>query len=144
MAIKVKSVEDAGKYWEEGARARAGRYGTETPAAAEDWQKETVAAAATFKSAVSAVNIDKLFSGGVTRAGSAKFRRKVTDVGIGRFPSGVAAAGPDYKAGVQPYLETTAAIVLPPRKVRGDPANADRSLKVQVELHKKRLALRGA
>ena len=35
-------------------------------------------------------------------------------------------SGPDYQAGVQPYLDTIAATTLPPRFTKGDPRNLDR------------------
>lgn len=144
MAIKVASVTDASKYWVEGAQARAGRYGVNAPAAATTWQQNTVAAAPNFKSGVTAPNIDKMFAGGVARAGAPKFQRKVNLNGVPRFSPGVANAQQDYEAGVAPFLETIKATDIPARKVRGDPANQARSTNIQVNLFKKRLALRGA
>lgn len=144
MAIKVASVSDAASYWQQGARARASRYGTNAAAAGTDWETNAKAAAANYKSAVSAGNIDKMFSGGITRAGAGKFTRKVNDVGITRFPQGVDAGAQDYQNGVSPFLDTLKGLSLPARKPRGDPANQARSTQVQVELFKKRLALRGA
>lgn len=144
MALKVASPSDASKYWVSGAQARSDRYATNTPAAAGTWQQNTVNASANYKSAVSAANIDKMFSGGVTKAGAAKFQRKVQLNGTSRFPTGVSNAQQDYEAGVAPFLDTIKSVDLPARKVRGDPANQARSTNIQVALFKKRLALRGA
>jgi len=144
MPTKVVSASEAAQIWVDGARARATRYGVNAPAAAQDWQTNATAAAANFKSAVSAGNIDKMFSGGIARAGAAKFQRKVAGVGKDRFAGGVSAAQSDYQNGVAPFLDTIKGITPPAKKVRGDPANRARSEIYQVELNKKRLALRGA
>jgi len=142
MPLKVKPLADAAKYWVEGASARQDRYKAEAPAAAEEWERNTIAAAANYKAAVQVGIIDRLFAGGVRRVGGAKFRRKVESVGVDRYRPGVVAGQPDYEAGVAPHLDTLRAITLPERKPRGDPANLDRVKIIAVELHKKRLALR--
>ena len=143
MAIKVTSASDAADVWASGARARAPRYATNAPAAAQDWQNNTVAAAGNFKSAVTAANIDKMFAGGVARAGAAKYQRKTAGVGKDRYASGVDAAKSDYSNGVSPYLDTIKGLSLPAKKVRGDPGNLDRVKAVAVALNQKRIALHG-
>jgi len=142
VALKVKPLSDAVKYWEDGARARADRYAAEAKAAAELWQTNAEAAAKLYRDAVTAPNIEQMFKGGISRVGAAKYRRKVEAVGAARFAPGISAAKPDYESGVAPFLETLAALVLPARKPRGDPANIDRVAKIATELHKKRLAIR--
>lgn len=144
MTVKVKSVSEASKYWVEGSGGRAARYASEAPAAADTWQKNAQAAAATYKAAVTAGNIDKMFSGGIARVGSAKFQRKVRDVGAARFRPGVEAAKSDYETGVGPMLDTIAGLSLPDKKVRGDPANLARVSMIALALNKKRISLRAA
>jgi len=136
----VKSVEEAGSKWAEETPRRAAYYEKYTPAAASKWEANTTAAATTYKAAVTAPDIDKRFSGGVKRAGAAKFSRKVTAVGVARFGPGVTAAAPDYRERVAPYLEEIAKTDLPERKARGDPANLARVEKIATALHKKRIA----
>ena len=143
MSIKVASASDAAQVWVDGARARAGRYGTNAPAAAQDWATNSAAAAPVFKSAVSAANIDKMYAGGVAKAGAAKYQRKTAGVGKDRYPAGVAAAQSDYASGVSPYLDTIKGLTLPTKKVRGDPANLDRVKAIAVALNQKRVALHG-
>ncbi len=143
MAIKVTSLSDASKFWSDGATARAGRYAVNTPAAAQDWAANAAAAAPNYKAAVTSPNIDKMFSGGIAKAGAAKFQRKTAGVGKDRFSPGVQAAKGDYEAGEAPMLETIAGVSLPAKKMRGDPANQQRSVLIQVALNKKRLALKG-
>jgi len=140
VKLKVKPKEDVVTKWIEEAPKRATYYGKYTPAAAEDWEKNAVAAAGIYKSAVQAANIDKLFAGGIKRVGASKFRRKVESVGVSRYGPGITAAREDYEAGIDWVLSELAAIDIPERKPRGDPANYDRVRKIGEALHRKRLA----
>lgn len=143
MAIKVKQIEASTVKWTENAGRAAEEFAINAEAAAEDWALNTVAAAGTFKLAITAPNISERFRRGVTRAGAAKFARKIRDVAKDRFAPGVAAADVDYKAGVEPYFSTIAALTLTARKPRGDPANYKRVEEVGKALNAKRLALLG-
>ena len=144
MAVKVKSAADVAAKWAQVTPGRQQYYASETPAAASDWEKNTIAAKASFQAAVTASNIGEMFSGGVKKAGAAKYARKVTDVGINRFGAGVTAAVQDMQSGISPMLETIAAQTLPARQPRGSAANLQRVQVIADALHKKRLALRAA
>lgn len=143
MAIKVKPVDASAVKWSENASRAAAEYAANAEAAADDWQRATVAAADNFFQAVSAPGIKDRFRRGATKAGAAKFARKIRDVAKDRFGPGVAAAQEDFKAGVEPYLSTIAALALSPRKPRGDPANYRRVEEIGKALNAKRLALLG-
>ena len=142
--MTVPPADVVAKKWGEVTPGRSGYYQTNTPAAAATWESEAQAAAGNFKAAVSAADIDKRFRGGIRKAGAAKFSRKVTEVGVGRFGPGVSAAVGDMQTGVDPYLATIAATEIPARGPRGDPANYAIVAKVGDPLHKKRLALLAA
>ena len=144
MAIKVKPLADVVKKWVDVTPARAAYYEQEASVAGTDWEKGATAAAAAFKAGVAAPNIEKMFTGGIKRAGAAKYERKVKAVGVTRFGPGVIAAEPDFSTGVEPMLATIAAITLAPRQPRGALANYARVQAIGVELNKKRLALRAA
>ena len=144
MAIKVKSAAEIGNKWAEVTPGRAAYYEAGAAQAGPEWEQNTVKAASAYKAAVSAANIDKLFAGGVKKAGGDKYQRKVKDVGAARFGQGVAAAQADYEAGMTPMLEAMSAVVLTPRQPRGSTANLQRVAEVANALHKKRLALRAA
>jgi len=141
MAIPIKPVADIAKKWLDVTPGRSSFYeaGVRSPTA--DWQVNTVAAASVFKAAISAADIEKRFAGGARRAGTPKWQRKSVDVGVGRFAGGVSAAGPDYQAGIAPYVETIAAVTLPARQPRGSDANYARVKAVGDALTKRRLAL---
>jgi hypothetical protein len=144
MGIKVKPLADVAKKWGEVTPQRSGYYEAGALAAGGDWEKNTLDAAASFKAAVTAGNIDKLYTGGVKNAGAAKFVRKIKDVGAGRFSSGVTAGVGDYQTGMDPMLSTIASVNLPARQPRGSAANVQRVTAIMDALHKKRLALRAA
>lgn len=143
-AIKVKTVAEVQAKWLDVTPGRASYYEKEAGVAGADWEREAAAASGAFKAGVSAANIEALFKGGIKRAGAAKYERKVKEVGVARFSSGVTAAGPDFGAGVAPFLDEIAKITLPPRQPRGSEANLARVREITVALHKKRLALRAA
>jgi len=143
MAIKVKPIEASTTKWSENAGRAADAFAAEAEASADAWARNTGAAADTYGSAITAPGIKERFRRGVARAGAAKFARKIRDVARDRFAPGVAAADIDYKAGVEPYFSTLAALTLTGRKPRGDPANYRRVEEVGKALNAKRLALLG-
>jgi len=144
VKLRVKTLEDTTTKWTEEAPRRAPYYEKYTPPAAARWEANTIAAEATYKSAVTAPDIAKRFVGGVKRVKAAKFERKVKAVGVARFGPGIVAAKDDFNAGIKPYLEELAVIDVPARKPRGDPANMERVRAIFDALHKKRLALLAA
>lgn len=143
MAIKVKPVDASSIKWSENAGRAAGEFAANAEAAADDWARNTAASSDNYHQAVTAAGVKERFRRGVVRAGAAKFARKIRDVAMDRFGPGVAAAQEDYKAGVEPFLSTIAALTLSPRKPRGDPANYRRVEEIGKALNAKRLALLG-
>jgi hypothetical protein len=144
VSIKVKSAAEVAAKWAEQTPGRSAYYESGVKGAGPDWEKNTTDAAPNFKAAVSAGNIDKLFTGGVKQAGAAKYTRKAVEVGVGRFSSGVTAGKVDYQSGIEPMLATIAGVTLPARAPRGSEANLARVRAVATALHAKRLALRAA
>jgi len=144
VKLIVPDLPDIVAKWVEETPRRAAYYERETPKAAERWEERARGAGPTYKSAVTAPDIEKRFTGGIKRVGAAKFRRKVLAVGVARFGPGVTAAKEDYDAGFGPYVDVLKVIDVPARKPRGDPANYDRVRVIGTELNKKRLALLAA
>lgn len=143
MAIKVKSPSTAASKWSANAARAADEFASEAAAAAPVWEASTKAAKDNYHKAITAVGIADRFVGGVTRAGAAKFARKINDVAKDRFAPGINAAIPDYTERVTPFLETISALTLPKRGPRGDPSNYNRVEAVGKALSAKRLALLG-
>lgn len=142
--MKVKSVADVATKWADVTPGRSAYYEAGAGAAGSDWEKGATEAVSNYKSAVSAGNIGQMYSGGVKRAGGAKYERKVKSVGATRYGPGVTAAKEDYSEGVAPMLDELSRITLPARAPRGSAANIARVTAVATALNKKRLSLRAA
>ena len=139
-AIAVKSAADATTKWSTNAAAAQSYYAAGVANAGNTWQQNTINAAGNYDSAVKAGNIKQMFSGGVKKAGAAKYQTKATQLGAPRFSQGVQAAGPDYSAGVAPYLATIAGLTLAARAPRGSASNLQRVTQIATALNAKRLA----
>lgn len=126
MAIKVKDVGTATSKFTSRAAAAAGDYQAGVQGAGEDWARNAAGAAENYNAAVQEAISRGAFARGVQKAGGAKFAQKAATIGARRFPEGVREAGPAFNEGVQPYLQTIAALTLPPRRPKGDPANFQR------------------
>jgi len=144
VKAKIGSIEEITKKFIEVTPGRAPYYesGIEDPK--EDWETNTVLASSAYKAAVTAVDIAKRFTGGVKKAGTAKWQRKARELGVDRFGPGVIAAEGDFKTGFDPFVAVIAATEMSARKPRGDPANYKRVEEIGTALFKKRLALIGA
>jgi len=140
---KIRPVEEITKKFIEVTPGRASYYAAGVESPLRDWEANTTLAAAAFKGAVTAADIEKRFLGGVKKAGTAKWKRKATSVGVDRFGPGVIAAEEDYKSGLEPFVAVIAATELPERKPRGSPENLKRVAAIATALFKKRLALVG-
>ena len=144
MAVKIASAADIASKWGEVTPGRQKYYESNTPAAASDWETNTIKASKTYQAAVTAGDIGARHAGGVKKAGAAKFARKVVAVGVNRFGEGVRAGVQDMQDGFDPFVSVISGLTLKPRGPRGDPGNLDRVRQVAEALTKRRLALIGA
>ena len=144
MAIKVKTAQEVAAKWAQVTPGRSQYYESGVKGAGADWESGALAAVANYKAAVSAGNIGSMYSGGVKKAGAAKYTRKAGDVGVGRFAQGITAGQVDMQSGIEPMLATIAGITLPARAPRGSESNLARVRAVATALNQKRLALRAA
>jgi len=140
MPIKVKDVSVATSKFTQRAAAAASDYQAGVQGAGEDWQRNTAASAENYNAAVQDAISRNAFARGVSAAGGAKFAQKASTTGARRFPEGVREGGPAFAAGVTPYLQTIAALTLPPRRPKGDPANFARVQAVGEALRRRKVA----
>lgn len=127
MAIRVKPTNELAKKFVQRASAAAGDYKTGVEQTGQDWETGARNGADNFKQAVvEAANAGR-FEKGIARAGAAKFVARATSLGAQRYPSGVAAAEGDWSKGSAEYLDAIRGMDLPPRRPKGDPANAARA-----------------
>lgn len=140
MAIKVKDAATSARKFTQRAAAAAPDYQAGVQAAGEDWQRNTAGAAENYNAAVQEAIGRGAFARGVQKAGAQKFATKAASVGARRFPEGVREAGPDFQAGVEPFLSTIAGLTLPPRRPKGDPANFARVQAIGDALRRRKVA----
>jgi len=139
--LKVPDAATAAKKYVDVTPARATYYEAGAKGKGSEWERAASAAAARYRAAIQAADIDKRFQGGIKGKGS-KFDRKVETVGVSRYAPGVQAAEEDFRSGVAPYLEELARLDVPERGPRGAPGNYDIVKKIGEALNKKRLALK--
>lgn len=109
---------------------RAGQAGPDYEAGVRNprrnWQEATTAAEPSYRDGVTAAAQQGRFGRGVRRAGNAKWQRRAVELGVPRFPTGVAAAADEWTRGFQPFHAAISAVQLPPRRPKRDPANRQR------------------
>lgn len=111
----VRRAGQAGPDYEAGVRAPR-----------RPWAESAGAAEGNYRDGVTAAATQGRYGRGVRRAGNQKWQSRAVELGVGRFPSGVAAASGDWTKGFAPYHQAIAAATLPPRRPTRDPANRQR------------------
>lgn len=123
---RIKSLTDISKKFMEVTPARATQYAEGVEKMTVDWAQVTAAAEPNYEVGVQGAISKKMFSKGVKAAGTEKMKEGVRTKGSVRYGPGVAVAGPAYEKGYSPYHAAIAALTLPPRRARRDPANLQR------------------
>ncbi|GAH74924.1 unnamed protein product [marine sediment metagenome] len=139
MAIPIASSSEIAAKWARVTPERTADFAAGVAAPRRDWKAETMAAEARYKEGVTKAAAEGRFGKGVAAAGTDKWKRKVTTIGVDRFGPGVMAAGTDYEAGFSPYRDTIAATTLPERYSTGDPRNIKRVEVIAKALHDRKL-----
>ncbi len=138
----LSSIRDK---WATVTPGRAPQYDQGVRAPKADWKAAAVAANDSWKSGIQSAVQRNAFSGGVEKAGTAKWQRGAVEKGTVRYGPGVQAAAPDYEAGFGPYREVIARTVLPPKGPRRAPQNIQRTVQMAEALAKaKEASLRGS
>ena len=122
----IKPLDKISKVWAKRAAAASAEYkdGVENPR--KDWEQETVSAATRYQEGLEAAFANNSFEKGVANAGTAKWKKRATQVGPGRYSEGVRGAEPEYRAGFIRFHSRIAATDLPPRGPKGSPENIER------------------
>jgi hypothetical protein len=124
--MNVKPLDQVGKKYVTNASGAGQAYtdGVTNPRIA--WDVATIAAEANYKLAVTEAANKGRFAKGVKSAGNDKYKKNAIAKGPARYAEGVSIAENDYKSGIAPYLAAMSSLTLPPRGVRGAPANLQR------------------
>lgn len=123
---EIKSLSAVREKWARVTPMRSEDYklGIENPK--RDWADETEAAKANWKMGIDQAHVKDMFSKGVRKAGSAKWRDMALKKGPTRFAEGVLIAESDYEKGFAPYHAAIERVDLGPRFPRRDPRNLSR------------------
>jgi len=138
MPISVKPISAAAAKWAARAGVAAQDYATGVANSQKDQAGLAAAAEPSWVAGVTAAAQNHMFSRAITAAGTASWKAGVANKGASRYAPGVTAAQPKYTAKFGPFLNVIAGLNLTPRFPRGDPRNQQRSVDVQVALHKAR------
>ena len=133
----VKSSSAVAEKWMRVTPARSADYTLGIQQPRTPWAAAAKAGEERYKAGVQEAATRGAYGKGVTAAGDQKWQSKALAKGPSRFAEGVALSGPDFQAGIQPYLDTIAATALPPRYAKGDPRNVER-VKVLAQALRKR------
>lgn len=121
--VAIKPLDQIVKKWAEVTPGRSPYYEAGVRSPSKDWQKETLASQSSYEAGVTQAISQKRFGKGVSRAGTAKWQRKASEVGVARYGAGVTAAKEDYSAGFTPYHGVISRVVLPDKGPRGSAQN---------------------
>ena len=123
---EIKSLGSIREKWTRVTPGRTEDYkiGIQNPK--RDWETETKAGKDNWKAGIDAAHAKDLFSRGVAKAGTSKWRDRALKKGPGRFAEGVYIAGPDYEKGFAPFHAAIERTDLGPRFPKRDPRNLDR------------------
>ena len=109
-----------------GAQANAAKYGVRALAAANVWAAAAGAAGPAWSAGVTAPGAQQRLISKIRRAGAAGYSAGVQEKGTSRFGPGVAAGQNKYAANVAPYFSVIQSTAIPPKGIRGSPANLER------------------
>lgn len=142
--MNVKSLDRIGEKWSRVTQAATQDYqqGIDNPRT--DWATAAKAAEKNFAAGIQAAISRGAFGKGVTKAGTAKWQQNARDKGAPRFSQGVSVARSTYEEGFAPYRAVLAALNLPPRGPKGDPANIQRVSAVTTALRAEKMKRLGA
>jgi len=136
----IKSVAEIANKWARVAPTRSADFEAGVKAPKKNWEAETKAAASRQAEGVAKAITEKRFEKGVAKATQAKWSRKVTTIGVERWPRGIEVATPDYTSGFAPYRDVIERADIGMRFPAGDPRNYDRVKKMGDALHSAKIA----
>lgn len=137
--VKIKPLARIVSKWADVTPGRAPYYeeGVKSPRA--DWATEAAKAAKTWAEAITEAASRDAYRKGVQEAGTEKWQRKATTVGVERYGPGVRAAAPDFEKGFAPYHSVLERITLKPRGPKGSAINYERVKQIGDALHKAKI-----
>jgi hypothetical protein len=136
---KVPDLSRVAAKWQQNAGAASPAYAEGVQNPKNDWQRRTLAAADNYKVATQKAISEGRFAKGVQKVSSDDQIQASVQKGTARYGQGIALAGPDFAAGIEPVLQVIAATQLPPKKPKGDPSNIQRVAALAAAQHQAKL-----
>lgn len=138
MAL-IRSASSIANKWRTVTPQRSDVYKENVEAPLRDWEKETSASKDRRDEGLRQAIADGRIDRGIKKAGTDKWKKGAVTKGPARWAEGVAIAGPEYEAGFAPYRDVIEKTDPGPRYAKGDPRNWDRSKKIGLALHDKKI-----
>jgi hypothetical protein len=136
VALKVKDISKSAAKYVSRAQVAGPDYTAGVQAAGTSQYDNALAAKANWGAGVQTAVQNDSFAKGLTKAGPQKWTTNAVSKGGKNYAPGVAAAQSAYASGVGPFFTVLQNLSLSQRFPRGDPRNQQRSVDVQVALHK--------
>lgn len=124
---QVRSASSSAEKWSRNSANASKDYAAGVKAPRRSWAQATADSKDAWEQGMQNAAARGSFEKGVQAAGDAKWQRKASTVGAGRFATGVKAAQGDYQAGFAPYAAVIESTTLPPRGPKGSPENYQRT-----------------
>lgn len=139
MAL-IRSIDTIAKKWKDVTPERADIYKENVEAPLRDWEKETLAAKDRRDEGLRKAIADGRIDRGIKKAGLEGWRKPTVTKGPARWGEGVALAEPEYRAGFAPFRDVIERTDPGPKYAKGDPRNWERSKRIGLALHNKKVA----
>lgn len=137
----IKPISRTTEKWKRQSQVSTPEYEAGVRNPKTDWAEATAAAEKNYNQGVQAAIQRGAFGRGVKKAGTDSWQEGALTKGTTRWAQGIAISEDKYREGFQPYHDVIAALVLPPRGPKGDPANIQRVAAVAKALHDKKMAI---
>lgn len=135
-AIKIRDTAFLANKYKTRAGAAQGDYRAGVEGAGADWESGAKAGEGNYEAGVQEAIGKKRYGRGVSQAGAAKYVKNAIDLGVARYPTGVAQGTDAWARNVQPSLDKLKGMQLPPKGPKGSPQNQQRAAMVALELRK--------
>lgn len=131
----IRSIQDISQKWSDVTQTKSQYYSAGVSNAKNDWATNTAGAAPAWAAGVNEAVANGRFGSGVAKAGTAKWKANTINLGVSRWPQGVANGKASYANGFGPYAQVIQNTTLPPRGPKGSPQNMQRSSAMASALH---------
>lgn len=135
-AIKIRDTATLASKYRTRAGAAQGDYKSGVEGAGADWEAGAKAGEGNYEAGVQEAIGKKRYGRGVSAAGASKYVKNAVDLGVARYPTGVAQGTDAWARNVQPSLDRLKSMNLPPKGPKGSPQNQQRAAMVALELRK--------